>query len=104
MGQFSALVSFAYNVGVPRFATSTLLRRLNRADYEGAAAEFERWIYAAGRKLPGLVRRRLAERNLFEMPDDPPGALRLSGLNPLPPVRVEPSPLTPVRSLNPRLS
>ena len=103
MGQFSALVSFAYNVGVPRFARSTLLRRLNRSDYEGAAAEFERWVYAGGRKLPGLVRRRLAERALFEMPDDPPGALRLSGLHPLPPLRVEPSPLILKRPLNPRL-
>ncbi|ARA92852.1 hypothetical protein AWN76_006535 [Rhodothermaceae bacterium RA] len=107
--QFSALVSFAYNVGVPRFARSTLLRKLNRGDYEGAAAEFERWVYAGGQRLRGLVHRRRAERTLFETPDDPPGALRLTGLEPLPPVRVEPSPAAPNdrsalnRPLNPRL-
>lgn len=63
--QFSALSSFTFNVGGGAFQASTLRRKLNRGDIEGAAAEFPRWRYAAGRVLPGLVRRRTAERGLF---------------------------------------
>ena len=66
--QFSALVSFAYNVGVGAFKSSTLLKKLNAEDYEGAALEFERWVYAGGRKFAGLVRRRYAEQDLFDRP------------------------------------
>jgi lysozyme len=64
-GRFDALVSFTFNVGEGAFASSTLLRRLNRGDYDGAAAEFDRWTRAGGRVLPGLVRRRNAEQALF---------------------------------------
>lgn len=64
--QFGALVSFAYNVGLGNLAASSLLRKLNRGDYTGAAGEFGKWTKAAGRALPGLVRRRAAERELFE--------------------------------------
>ena len=63
--QFSALSSFTFNVGGGAFQASTLRRRLNRGDIEGAAAEFPRWRYGGGRVLPGLVRRRAAERLLF---------------------------------------
>lgn len=67
--QVDALVSFAFNVGVGAFSTSTLLRRLNAGDVSGAASEFDRWVYAAGgTKLSGLVARRAAERALFESP------------------------------------
>ena len=65
-GQFDALVSFAFNLGEGALAQSTLLRLLNAGDYAGAAAQFERWNKAGGRVLPGLVRRRAAERALFE--------------------------------------
>lgn len=66
-GQFDALVSFAYNVGLGNLQRSTLLKKLNAGDYSGAAAEFGRWTKAAdGQQLPGLVRRRAAERALFE--------------------------------------
>lgn len=65
---FDALASFVFNIGATAFAGSTLLRRLNAADFEGAAAEFERWRYAGGRVLPGLLRRRIAERTLFLSP------------------------------------
>lgn len=65
---FDALVSFVFNVGAAAFAGSTLLRKLNAGDIEGAAAEFERWRYAGGRVLPGLLRRRIAERTLFLAP------------------------------------
>ncbi len=63
--QFAALVSFVYNVGVQNFKDSTLLKKLNRGDYDGAALEFARWKMAGGRTLPGLVRRREAEKLLF---------------------------------------
>lgn len=65
-GQFDALVSFAFNLGDGALAQSTLLRLLNAGDYAGAAAQFDRWNKAGGRVLPGLVRRRAAERALFE--------------------------------------
>lgn len=64
-GQFDALVDFAYNAGVQNLRTSTLLRKLNARNYAGAAAEFGQWVYANGKKLPGLVCRREAERQLF---------------------------------------
>ncbi|MEM9003348.1 MAG: lysozyme [Cyanobacteria bacterium P01_F01_bin.86] len=63
--QFSALVSFSFNVGVGALANSTLLRKLNARDYQGAANEFPRWVKAGGQTLQGLVRRRDAERALF---------------------------------------
>lgn len=63
--QFAALVAFAYNVGLGALAGSTLLRKLNAGDYEGAADQFPRWSKGGGRVLPGLVRRRAAERDLF---------------------------------------
>lgn len=63
--QFAALVSFAFNVGAGRLKTSTLLRLLNSGDYEGAADQLPRWRRAGGHVMPGLVRRRKAERELF---------------------------------------
>lgn len=65
-GQFDALVSFVYNLGAGNLSNSTLLRLLNAGDYKGAAAQFDRWVYASGKKLSGLVKRRAAERALFE--------------------------------------
>ena len=63
--QFAAIVSFAFNVGLGALRDSTLLRKLNAGDYEGAADQFPRWARAGGRLMPGLSRRRLAERALF---------------------------------------
>lgn len=62
--QFDALVSFQFNLG--KLGSSTLLRKLNAGDDSGAAAEFARWVYADGNRLKGLVRRRAAERAMFE--------------------------------------
>lgn len=59
--QRAALIDFTYNVGAGNLATSTLLRRLNAGDYAGACAEYSRWVYGGGRKLPGLVNRREAD-------------------------------------------
>ncbi|HDS5135182.1 TPA: lysozyme [Enterobacter hormaechei subsp. oharae] len=63
--QFDALVDFAYNLGVKALEGSTLLKKLNAGDYAGAAAEFPKWNKAGGKVLPGLVKRREAERTLF---------------------------------------
>jgi GH24 family phage-related lysozyme (muramidase) len=63
--QFSAMVSFAFNVGLSAYRNSTLLRKHNARDFVGAANEFPRWVYADGQVLPGLVRRREAERALY---------------------------------------
>ncbi|MFP2694343.1 lysozyme [Enterobacter ludwigii] len=64
--QFDALVSFTFNLGSGALQRSTLLKRLNVGDYQAAAAEFPRWVYSGGERLSGLVRRRTAEKALFE--------------------------------------
>ena len=63
---FDALVSFTYNVGVGALRSSTLRAKLNSGDVSGAAAEFDRGIFAGGHTLPGLVRRRRLERAWFQ--------------------------------------
>lgn len=63
--QFDALVDFVWNTGINALAHSTLLRRLNAGDIPGASEEFLRWNRAGGKVLPGLTRRRQAERELF---------------------------------------
>jgi lysozyme len=64
--QFDALVSFQFNTGA--LGKSTLLKLLNNSNYPGAANEFLKWTHASGRVLPGLIRRRQAERKLFLTP------------------------------------
>ena len=63
--EFDALVSFTYNVGMRAFQGSTLLRKLNAGDYDGAAAEFPRWNKQGGQPLRGLTRRRAREQEMF---------------------------------------
>ena len=63
----AALGSFVYNVGESQFTRSTLLRKLNAGNALGACAELSRWIYAGGKRLAGLVKRRAAERELCEV-------------------------------------
>ena len=63
--QFDSLVSFAYNIGNKNFNWSTLLKKLNLSDYEGASLEFGRWNQANGKILNGLVSRRQKEKELF---------------------------------------
>lgn len=63
--QFSALVSFSFNLGLGNLSKSTLLKKLNAGDYTGAADEFPKWRKAGGKVLQGLVKRRAAERELF---------------------------------------
>ena len=63
--EHSALQSFVYNLGSGRLQSSTLRRKINRGDFEGAADEFPKWRRAGGKILKGLVLRRAAERKLF---------------------------------------
>lgn len=60
----AALASFVFNVGSGAFQRSTLLQRLNAGHGAAACDELLRWTYAGGRQLPGLVKRRAAEREL----------------------------------------
>ena len=64
--EFDALVDFVFNCGAGNFAGSTLLRKINAGDMEGAALEFQKWDKAAGHVMAGLVRRRQAETDLFK--------------------------------------
>ena len=63
--QLDALASFVFNLGVRKLIQSTLLKKLNAKDYTGAANEFDKWVFAAGKKLNGLIARRAAEKALF---------------------------------------
>lgn len=64
--QFDALVVFAFNVGTDALARSTLLRRLNGGDYADVPNQLRRWVWAAGRRVRGLVNRREAEIRLWK--------------------------------------
>lgn len=64
-GSFDALVSFAFNAGLGNLQRSTIRMRANRGDWEGAADAFMAWTKGGGKVLPGLVRRRQAEKELF---------------------------------------
>jgi GH24 family phage-related lysozyme (muramidase) len=63
--QFDALVSFVFNLGAGALQRSTLRRRVNRQEHVEAPHEFMKWVWAAGRKLPGLIKRRSAEAILY---------------------------------------
>lgn len=64
-GQFDALCSFVFNLGCGALRNSTLLRKLNDGDDEGASDEFIRWSHANGVVLAGLVKRRESEKEIF---------------------------------------
>ena len=64
-GEFDALCSFAFNLGIGNLKNSTLLKKLNSGDIQGAADQFLVWNKAAGKVMAGLTRRRKAERALF---------------------------------------
>ncbi len=64
-GQFDALVSFSYNLGIGNLQKSTLLRLLNKKKYDEAAEQFKCWVKAGNTTLNGLVKRRKAEKKLF---------------------------------------
>lgn len=64
--EFSAMVSLAFNIGLGAFATSTLLKRHKAGNKTGAANAFLSWVFAGKKKLPGLMKRREAEKELYE--------------------------------------
>ena len=76
--QRDALVSFVFNIGpgapgakdgfvyLKNGQPSTMLRKINAGDFEGAAAEFDKWVLAGGQRVNGLIARRAEERALFE--------------------------------------
>ena len=64
-GQFDALVSFSFNIGLGGLQRSTLRQKVLRGDFEGAAEEFLKYTIAGGKVLKGLVSRRNDERALF---------------------------------------
>ena len=63
--QLGALTSFVFNLGRGKLIGSTLRKKLNQGDYKGAAEEFDKWVFAGGKKLNGLIARRAAEKELF---------------------------------------
>lgn len=63
--QYAAIADFAFNCGAGNLQASTLRRKVNRGDFSGAEKEFSKWVFARGVKLPGLVRRRRAEADMF---------------------------------------
>lgn len=63
--QFSALVSFAFNLGLHALEGSTLRTLHNAGKYAAAQDQFGRWVFAKGKRLDGLVRRRAAEAALY---------------------------------------
>lgn len=64
-GRFDALVSFSFNAGLGNLQRSTIRMKANRSDWEGAAEAFMVWTKGGGKVLPGLVKRRFAEKALF---------------------------------------
>lgn len=64
-GQFDALVSFSFNVGLGNLQRSSIRMKVNRGDFEGAAESFLDWTKAGGKVLKGLVNRRNDEKALF---------------------------------------
>jgi lysozyme len=66
-GQFDALVRFTFNLGAGALQRSTLRRKVNREEHADVPAEFHRWVWAGGRKWPGLIRRRAAEAQHYAL-------------------------------------
>ena len=59
--EYDALASFTYNIGGRAFCSSTLVKKINAGDYDGACEELKRWVYVKGVKVKGLENRREKE-------------------------------------------
>lgn len=90
--EFDALVSLTYNIGLGAFQKSSVLRKINAGDRDGAAQAFHLWNKGGGRVLRGLVSRRQREAALFLKPIEQPG-------EPYMPQRVEASRVPPSRKV-----
>lgn len=64
--ELGAMTSLAYNIGITRFRSSSLVKRFNAGDKAGAAAQFDVWRMANGKIMSGLQNRRADERKVFE--------------------------------------
>lgn len=64
-GQFDALVSFVFNLGSGALQRSTMRQKINREEHDEVPAELMKWVWAGGRKLNGLIRRRQAEGLMY---------------------------------------
>lgn len=64
--EFDALVDFVFNVGGSKFAGSTMLKLINQSKFLSAADEFLKWKFVKGTICAGILRRRIAERELFD--------------------------------------
>lgn len=64
-GAVAAILDFTYNLGSGNLAASTLRKRLQAGDRDGAKGELMKWVKGGGRVLPGLVKRRTAEANFL---------------------------------------
>lgn len=64
--EFNALVDLVYNIGAGNFASSSMLRDLNKGDIKNAAMQFDIWDHAGGKVVAGLLRRRQDETTLFD--------------------------------------
>ena len=73
--QFDAMVSLCFNIGRAAFRTSLVCRATNRKSFVEAAEAFGNWRSVGGRPLPGLIRRRAAEKALYETPPRLPQAM-----------------------------
>lgn len=62
----AAIADFCFNLGTSRYKISTLRRKVNAGDWEGAQEELQKWVWGGGKKLPGLVLRRQAEARLLQ--------------------------------------
>ena len=60
-----AIGDFSFNLGTTRYKASTLRKRVEAEDWEGAADEMMKWVWGGGKKLPGLIRRRTVDANLL---------------------------------------
>jgi lysozyme len=101
--QFSAMVSLCYNIGPGAFASSTVVKKFNAGDADGAAAAFRLWKKGGGKVLPGLIRRREAEIELFRAPvvengQDVPPVVK-DALTPAPPAPPAPPAADPAKSI-----
>lgn len=62
--EYDAFTSFAFNVGGEAFCSSTLVKKLNEGDYDGACKELERWVFVQKKRVEGLANRRADEYKL----------------------------------------
>jgi lysozyme len=68
-GAVAAILDFTYNLGSGNLAASTLRKRIQAGDKDGAKSELMKWVKGGGRVLPGLVKRRTSEAALMVCPD-----------------------------------